>query len=76
MTDKKIIVDKLKAENTKYEQTLTEIKEIINDFTKQDILTFPDLKPKENYKLIQKQCGEPIIKILQKISECEVENER
>lgn len=53
----------------RYKQTLTEIKEIINDFTKQDILTFPDLKPRENYKLIQKQCGEPIIQILIKINE-------
>ena len=50
-------------------QNLVEIKEIINDFAKQDILTFPDLKPKENYKLIQKQCSEPIIQILQKINE-------
>ena len=60
-------------EFVKYKQIISEIKEIINDFTKQDILTFPDLKPKENYKLIQKQCGEPIIQILQKISECEME---
>ena len=37
----------------------------------QDILTFPDLSREQNYKSIQKQCGEPIIKILQKISEVE-----
>ena len=62
-------------ENNKLKQTLTEIKEIINDFAKQDIITFPDFEPKRNYDFIQKQCGEPIIQILQKISECEVNDE-
>ena len=52
-----------------YKQTLTEIKDIINEFAKEDILTFPDFSKEQNYKLIQKQCGEPILKILQKINE-------
>ena len=59
----------------KLKQTLIEIKDIINGFAKQDILTFPDLEPKENYKLIQKQCGEPIIQILQIIRESEIKHE-
>lgn len=50
-------------------KTLAEIKEIINEFAKEDILTFPDFSKEKNYELIQKQCGEPILKILQKIKE-------
>ena len=67
-------VDKCKAV-IKLKNCLQEIKKIITEFAEQDILTFPDLSREQNYKLIQKQCGEPIIKILQKISECEGNDE-
>lgn len=53
----------------KYKNALKEIKEIINEFAKEDILTFPDFSKEKNYELIQKQCGEPILKILQKVNE-------
>ena len=53
----------------KYKNALKEIKDIINEFAKEDILTFPDFSKEQNYKLIQKQCSEPILKILKKINE-------
>jgi hypothetical protein len=53
----------------KYKNALKEIKEIINEFAKEDILTFPDFSKEQNYKIIQAQCCEPILKILQKANE-------
>ena len=52
-----------------YENLINDTIKIINDFAKQEILTFPDLKPKENYKIIQKQCCEPLLEIITKINE-------
>ena len=53
----------------KYKNALKEIKEIINEFAKEDILTFPDFPKEQNYTIIQTQCYEPILKILQKVNE-------
>ena len=53
----------------KYKNALKEIKEIINEFAKEDILTFPDFSREQNYKIIQAQCCEPILKILKKVNE-------
>ena len=64
---------KLADNNKQLRQTLAEIKEIINEFAKEDILTFPDFSKEKNYELIQKQCGEPILKILQTINKVEDE---
>ena len=59
-------------ESYNYKQALQEIYETIIEFAKKDILTFPDRKPKENYKFIQEQCAEPIRQILQILQKCEV----
>lgn len=53
----------------KYKQCVEDIWKIILEFAKQDIITFPDFPPKQNYKLIQEQCSEPILDIAKRIKE-------
>ena len=63
------------CEVCRYKQTLQEIYKIIIEFSKQDIITFPDFTREQNYKAIQKQCGAPIIDILNKCNEVMNENQ-
>lgn len=46
------------------EEKLEKIEEVITEFSKEDIITLPDLTAKDNYNLIAKQYAEPITKII------------
>lgn len=62
---------KVKVENMKLRECLNEIKAIIKNFAKEDILTLPDLTKEQNYKFIAEQYAKPIKEIIKKISEVE-----
>lgn len=53
----------------KYKKALDEIEKIINNFAVENIITLPDVSTEQNYELIAKQYGEPIVQIMQKIKE-------
>lgn len=52
-----------------YWKTLEEIREIIKHFSKEDIITLPDLSKEQNYRIIAEQYAKPIIEIRNKIDE-------
>lgn len=54
---------------SKYKQALEEIREIIKNFSKEDIITLPDLPKEKNYKIIAEQYAKPIRDIIDKINE-------
>lgn len=62
-------IEELKQKNQELDKCIEDIKEIIMEFSKKDILTLPDLKPKDNYTFIQKQCAKPIFDIIKRIRE-------
>ena len=65
----------LQIENDKLKQTLTEIKEIAETAGNTQYLTFPDFNLKQNVKMLMGQFNGYLQQILQKISECEGNDE-
>ena len=60
---------KIKVENMELRECLNEIKAIIKNFAKEDILTLPDLTKEQNYKFIAGQYAKPIKEIIKKITQ-------
>ena len=64
----------LTSKCSQLEEVPRKIRNIILKFAKQDILTFPDLKPEDNYAIIQNQCLDPIRQIIKFLDEMENKN--
>ena len=72
------LVDKINEQNSylkRKDETLNQIRKIIYEFARTDIFTSPDLKPKENYEIIQKQCTAPLLDIVKLLNE-DINNDR